>query len=54
VGITVVLLGLARWAWRLDDRPPPLPATVKPWENGLAHALHWSFYRLIVLMPLTG
>lgn len=54
MGITVALLGLARWAWRLDDRPPPLPARVKPWAKGLAHALHWSFHLLIASMPLTG
>jgi len=54
LGITVLALSLFRWAWRLGHRPPPLPTTVKRWEKGLAHALHWTFYLLIVLMPLTG
>lgn len=54
IGMTVLVLSLLRWAWRLGHRPPPLPATVRPWEKGLAHALHWTFYLLIVLIPLSG
>lgn len=54
LGLTVLVLSLARWVWRLGHRPPPLPATVKSWEKGLAHALHWTFYLLIVLIPLSG
>jgi cytochrome b561 len=54
VGITVLALSLARVAWRLAHRPPPLPAHVARWERGAAHATHWTLYALIIVMPLTG
>ena len=52
-GITVLFLSVARLAWRLTHRPPPLPA-MPGWQIGAAHALHWLFYALIILMPLSG
>lgn len=54
LGITILVLSVARLAWRLGHRPPPLPATVGRWAKGAAHALHWTFYLLILLLPLTG
>jgi cytochrome b561 len=54
VGITVLALTLGRVAWRLGHRPPPLPATVYGWQRGLAHAVHWSLYLLLLVMPLSG
>lgn len=54
IGITVLLLTLARVAWRLGHRPPPLPATVATWQKGASHAVHWGLYALLILMPLTG
>lgn len=53
-GILIILLTLGRIAWRITHRPPPLPATVKPWEKGLAHAVHWTLYALMLALPLTG
>ena len=54
IGITVLVLTLGRLAWRLAHRPPPLPVETKAWEHGAAHAVHWTFYGLLLLMPLTG
>lgn len=54
VGITILLLSLARLAWRLTHRPPPEPAALAPWERRLATAVHWAFYAVMILMPLTG
>jgi cytochrome b561 len=54
VGITVLALSVLRVAWRLAHRPPPLPADVRGWERGAAHAMHWLLYLLIIVMPLTG
>src|SRR5690242_16903887 len=54
VGITILLLSLARLAWRLTHRPPPEPPGLAGWERGLASAVHWSFYAVMILMPLTG
>lgn len=54
VGITVLALTLARVAWRLAHRPPPLPAHVSRWERTAAHTVHWALYGLLILMPLSG
>lgn len=54
IGITVLALTLGRVAWRLTQRPPPLPADTPAWERGAAHATHWSLYALMLAMPLTG
>lgn len=54
VGISVLVLTLARVAWRLAHRPPPLPAHVAGWERAAAHAVHWAIYALLILMPLSG
>lgn len=53
VGICVLFLSIARLAWRLGHRPPPLPAMPR-WQVATAHATHWLFYALIILMPLSG
>jgi cytochrome b561 len=53
-GITVLGLALARLFWRLTHRPPPLPATYRPWEQRAAHAAHLALYLLIFAMPVTG
>lgn len=54
VGITVLLLSVARLAWRLVHRPPPSVAPMKRWENVVANATHWLFYVMMIGMPLTG
>lgn len=54
VGITILLLSLGRLAWRLMNPPPPEPASLKPWEKVAAQAVHWSFYGIMIGMPLTG
>lgn len=55
IGFTILALSLARLAWRLlGPAPPPLPAGMKRWEKGVAHAVHWAFYVLMIGLPLTG
>lgn len=54
IGMLVLLLSIVRLLWRLTHRPPPLPASVKRWETGLAHAVHWLLYALMILIPLSG
>ncbi len=53
-GITILVLTLFRLAWRLGHRPPPLASSLKRWEVGLAHATHWTFYLLMLAIPLSG
>lgn len=54
IGITVLVLTLARVAWRLAHRPPPLPPHTPAWERAVAHATHWTLYGLLLAMPLSG
>lgn len=54
IGLTVLVLTLARLAWRLTHRTPALPATVPALERRVAHAVQYTFYALLVLMPLSG
>lgn len=54
IGISVFALTLFRLGWRLGHRPPPLDASVTPWERRLAHSIHALFYVALVAIPLTG
>ncbi len=54
IGITVLLLSLARLAWRLVKPPPPEPASLASWERALSKVAHWGFYGVMIGMPLTG
>lgn len=54
IGMLVLLLSVVRLGWRVGHRPPPLPDSVKRWEKGVSHAVHWIFYALIILIPLSG
>jgi cytochrome b561 len=54
LGLTVLVLSVARLAWRLAHPPPPLPETLSGWRASAAAAVHWTFYALIVLVPLSG
>ena len=54
VGITVLALSVLRLGWRLLNPPPPYPATMTRWERAAAHAVHLTFYLLMIGMPITG
>ena len=54
VGITVLALSVLRLLWRLAHPAPPYPASMKRWERLSASALHWTFYGLMLIMPITG
>ncbi|MEA3037285.1 MAG: hypothetical protein QOH04_3076 [Sphingomonadales bacterium] len=53
-GLTILVLTLARLAWRLTHRPPPYDPIMKPWERALAHLTQGLFYLLLLVLPLTG
>lgn len=54
IGITVLVLVLARLAWRLyAGRPDPVPGT-PGWQERIASVTHWLLYALILLMPISG
>lgn len=54
IGLTILALSLVRLAWRLFNPAPPLPSTMKPWEQNLARVTHGLFYVLMIALPLSG
>ncbi len=53
-GLTILLLTLLRLVWRFTHRAPALPDTMRGWERFAAHSSHWTFYILMVAMPISG
>jgi cytochrome b561 len=54
IGLTVLLLSLARLVWRLINPVPPLPRGMNKPLRFLAHATHVLLYFLIIAIPLSG
>jgi cytochrome b561 len=53
-GITILVLSIARLAWRLGHRPPPYEPTLQRWEIATAKVTHWAFYVLTIAIPFSG
>ena len=54
VGITILVLMIARIIWRLMNPPPPLPEDMKPLEAKASHGVHIGLYALCIMLPLSG
>ena len=54
IGISILLLTLVRIGWRLYNRGPNPPASLKGWELWLMKTVHYWFYILLLLIPLSG
>jgi len=54
VGVAILLLTLARLAYRLKNPPPPFPPELPAWERILAVWNHRLFYLLLIAMPIVG
>ncbi|WCP13227.1 Cytochrome b561 [Sphingobium sp. AntQ-1] len=54
IGLTILALTLLRIVWRLVHPAPRLPAAMPLWEKGAAHATHFLFYALMLILPLSG
>jgi cytochrome b561 len=52
-GITILGIALLRLAWRLFNRPPPLPPMPR-WQRMAAALNHWALYALLFALPLSG
>jgi len=54
LGLTVLFLMIARmvWIWRCGK--PPLPVTVPTWQKIASRLVQYSFYLLLVCMPMSG
>lgn len=54
VGATILVIVLARLAYRLNNPPPPYPPDLPRWERTAATWTHRLFYFLLIMMPLSG
>ena len=54
VGLTVLVLSVARLGWRLLNPVPPLPDTLSPVLKVVARGTHYLLYVLMIAIPLAG
>jgi cytochrome b561 len=54
IGITVLILSLARLAWRLASPPPRPPASMEGWARIASAVVQGLFYVVMIGMPLSG
>ena len=54
VGLTVLLLAIARIIWLAMNPPPPFSAELAGWERGLARGAHYAFYFFLFAFPISG
>ena len=53
-GVIILLLILARFAWKLSNPTPKASNDATPVEERLAHGMHWLLYALMFAQPLSG
>jgi cytochrome b561 len=51
-GMLILVLTVARLAWRLAHTHPPLGSHLAKWETILARIVHYVFYTLLLVLPL--
>jgi cytochrome b561 len=54
IGVVLLVMAVARLAWRLIRPQPPLPESMPVGEQLMAAAGHVALYGLMVLIPLDG
>ena len=54
LGLTVFALVLIRLPLRWVLHAPPITPAPPAWQNRLAHAMHWTLYGFLIVMPLLG
>lgn len=53
-GAVILMLLMARLAWRLINVVPENTADTPDFQKKLAHAMHWILYALMFAQPLSG
>lgn len=53
-GLTILLVAIARLAWRRFSPPPPLPDHVPLHMRRAAAAVHHALYALLIAQPIIG
>lgn len=54
VGLSILVLTLARLGWRIANPAIPLPADTPRWQKLVARGTHVLFYVFLIAMPLVG
>jgi len=54
LGMAILALTVLRILWRLTHKAPPLPASMRTWERWTSGLVHFLFYVLLILLPLSG
>lgn len=54
IGVVILLLAVARLAWRFVRPAPPLPDALPALERQAAHVGHAALYVFMLALPLTG
>ncbi len=53
-GMLLLLLVIARLAYRFKNGAPPDEPSLAGWQRAIAHLTHWSLYGLLLVVPLAG
>ncbi len=54
LGLLILVLTVARLAWRLGHRFPPPESTLPPWQRFAARSIQILFYGLLLAVPVLG
>lgn len=54
LGLVVFALVWFRLAWRLGNVEPAIVPPLATWQRRASHAVEWTFYALMVLLPILG
>ena len=54
IGLSLLLIALLRGLWRLLVTDPINDADAPGWQSKTAHIIHYAFYGLFALLPLSG
>jgi cytochrome b561 len=53
-GLVVLALVWFRLLWKLANREPAIVPPLAAWQRMAAHAVAWTFYALMVVLPVLG
>lgn len=54
LGIAVLALSVLLILWRVGHKPPPPPVGTPAWQKPVSRMVHFTFYGLLILLPLSG
>jgi cytochrome b561 len=54
IGIVVFALVWFRLYWRFANAIPPIEPPIPAWQRTAAHVIEWTFYFLMILLPILG